>query len=89
MILFDFMTQSLVHENISSIAQNFTPEEAQAICNIPLGLSTRSDGWYCCLEENGYFSVKSAYNIARRLRYGHLIAARGPAEDQNVFMEGL
>ncbi|XP_060962282.1 uncharacterized protein LOC133032375 [Cannabis sativa] len=47
----------------------FAPEIAAIILGIPLNQSGGVDSWYWIAEKNGFYSVRSAYNLLQKLKH--------------------
>ncbi|KAF4392800.1 hypothetical protein F8388_010823 [Cannabis sativa] len=46
-----------------------SPKDAAIILGIPLNSSGGADSWYWVAEKNGFYSVRSAYNLLQSLRH--------------------
>ncbi|XP_030478649.2 uncharacterized protein LOC115695716 [Cannabis sativa] len=70
----NFTVSSLFQANnrswdVDVVQDLFSPEDAALILGIPLIASAIDDSWYWVAEKNGFYSVRSAYNMLHSMKF--------------------
>ncbi|KAK6139702.1 hypothetical protein DH2020_026556 [Rehmannia glutinosa] len=73
----DLLSPSLKEWNVELIKRTFCKEEADLILGIPLPRCYQDDQLICHFSQNGKYSVKTGYHLARRHYYLKNEASRG------------
>ncbi|KAF4396993.1 hypothetical protein F8388_004961 [Cannabis sativa] len=56
--------------DVDVVRDLFSPTDAAAILGIPISQSTYEDTWYWLTEQDGFYSVRSAYKLIQDQKFG-------------------